>query len=77
MNICEKRLKKVQMLAHEIMDEMNFSHATVEAETLKIVVDHLSRAVGDLADPSGHYSLEYIEEKVSHAHALLESKKGV
>lgn len=63
------------MLAQEIMDEMNFSHASVETDTLKIVVDHLSRAVGDLVDPSGHYSLEYIEEKVNLAHSMLEIKK--
>ncbi|WP_406564920.1 hypothetical protein [Bacillus alkalisoli] len=63
------------MMAHEIMDEMNFNNNTIETDALKVVVDNLSRAIGDLADPSGHYSLEYIEEKVGKAHSLLAIKK--
>lgn len=48
------RLRKVQMLAHEIMDEINLRKKERATETLNLVIDTLSRAVGDLTDPSGH-----------------------
>lgn len=71
------RLRKVQMLAHEIMDEINLRKKERATETLNLVIDTLSRAVGDLTDPSGHYSLDYLEEKVGNAHSLLFKKKKV
>ncbi len=40
-------------------------------ETLQKVIDHLSGAIGDLVDPSGTYSLDYLERKVHTAHYLL------
>jgi hypothetical protein len=44
-------------------------------ELLTMVIDNLSRAVGDLTDPSGNYSLRYLEEKVGNAHSLLVKRK--
>jgi hypothetical protein len=67
----EIRLRKVQHLAHEIMDEMNRGNEPKQCETLNLVIDNLSRAIGDLADPSGNYSLEYVEGKVGNAHYQL------
>ena len=55
------RLRKIQRLAHEIMDEMNFREEQRQCEELRLVIDNLSRAIGDLADPFGDYSLNYIE----------------
>ncbi|MCG7337601.1 hypothetical protein MHZ95_20370 [Sporosarcina sp. ACRSM] len=74
----EKRLRRVQRLAHEIMDEMNRAKEPRPCETLNLVIDNLSRAVGDITDPSGNYSLRYLEEKVENAHSLLfqNSKRG-
>nr|WP_163099683.1 hypothetical protein [Peribacillus alkalitolerans] len=69
------RLRRIQRLAHEIMDEVNFKNEQRPAETLNLVIDNLSRAIGDLADPSGNYSLDYLEEKVANAHSLLFEKK--
>jgi hypothetical protein len=71
------RLRRIQRLAHEIMDEVNFKNEKRSVETLNLVIDNLSRAIGDLADPSGNYSLEYLEEKVGNAHALLFEKKKI
>ncbi|MFC0274014.1 hypothetical protein ACFFIX_21910 [Metabacillus herbersteinensis] len=68
------RLRKVQHMAHQIMDEMNFNQELRESDTLRLVIDSLSRAVGDLADPSGNYSLNYLEEKVGNAHSLIFNK---
>ncbi|MBK3493806.1 hypothetical protein JFL43_02815 [Viridibacillus sp. YIM B01967] len=65
------RLRKIQHLAFEIMDEMNASKDLKQLDTLSPVIDNLSRAIGDLTDPLGNYSLDYIEEKVSNAHHLL------
>ena len=67
----EMRLRRIQHLAHEIMDEMNRGIEQRQFETLNLAIDNLSRAVGDLADPFGNYSLEYIEGKVGNAHYLL------
>ena len=63
----EVRLRRIQQLAHE----MNRGNEPRQFETLNLAVDNLSRALGDLADPSGNYSLDYIEEKLGKAHYLL------
>ncbi|MGM0836507.1 MAG: group-specific protein [Bacillota bacterium] len=68
------RLRKVQNLAQEIMDEVNRTKDGRDAELLNLVIDNLSRAVVDATDPSGHYSLEYLENKVGKAHSLLFKK---
>jgi hypothetical protein len=67
----EMRLRRIQYLAHDIMDEMNGRKELRQFDTLSLVIDNLSRAIGDLADPLGDYSLDYIEEKVINAHYLL------
>lgn len=72
-----KRLRKIQHLAHEIMDEMNAGKELNELETLIPVIDNLSRAIGDLTDAFGNYSLDYVEEKVKNAHTLLFKKDKV
>lgn len=59
----EIRLRRIQRLAHEIMDEMNRGHEPRQSETLHRTIDNLARTIGDLADPFGHYSLDYIEKK--------------
>jgi hypothetical protein len=64
----QKRLYHVQNLAFEIMDEMNTGSELERKVDLKHVVDHLSRAIGSLADPSGTFSLDYVEEKIAAAH---------
>jgi hypothetical protein len=69
------RLRKIQRLAHEIMDEVNLREVQIPPELLTMVIDNLSRAVGDLTDPSGNYSLSYLEEKVGNAHSLLVKRK--
>lgn len=75
MNSNRLRLRKIQMLAHEIMDEVNLRQEHRPTENLTLIIDNLSRAVGDLSDPSGNYSLDYLEEKVGNAHTLLFGKK--
>ena len=45
------------------MDEINLRKKERATETLDLVIDNLSRAVGDLTDPSGNYSLDYLEKK--------------
>lgn len=67
----QMRLKRIQHLAYEIMDKMNLEGEHTEYSISKIVIDNLSRAIGNLADPLGNYSLEYLEEKVENAHYLL------
>lgn len=67
----EMRLRRIQHLAYEIMDEMNLKKELRQFDTLRFVIDNLSRAIGDLSDPLGDYSLDYIEEKVGKAHYLL------
>ncbi|GLB61669.1 hypothetical protein [Cytobacillus sp. NCCP-133] len=62
------RLRRVQNLAHDIMVEMNSADKQKENESYRMVIDHLSRAIGELSDPSGDYSLDYVEEKVGTAH---------
>ena len=64
----EMRLRKIQHLAHEIMDEMNSRKVLSESDRSGLVIDNLSRAIGDLTDPYGNYSLDYIEEKINNAH---------
>ncbi|WP_175990390.1 hypothetical protein [Bacillus sp. Marseille-Q1617] len=64
----QRRLYHVQNLAFEIMDEMNADSELGNKVNLKHVVDHLSRAIGSLADPSGTFSLDYVEEKIAAAH---------
>ncbi|MCH1625283.1 hypothetical protein [Fredinandcohnia quinoae] len=59
------------------MDEMNAKKERKPTEVLTVVIDNLSRAVGDLSDPSGNYSLDYVEEKIENAHTLLFEKKKV
>ncbi|MED4534690.1 group-specific protein [Metabacillus fastidiosus] len=71
------RLRRIQRMAHEIMDEMHFNKEQRETEKLNLIIDNLSRAVGDLTDPSGNYSLDYLEEKVKSAHFLLFKNKKV
>lgn len=67
----EVRLRHIQHLAYEIMDEMNLREEQRQNEELRRVIDNLSRAVGDLADPFGDFSLDYLEEKLGNAHYLL------
>lgn len=71
------RLRKVQQLAYEIMDEMNKGKELTQLEILIPIIDNLSRAIGDLTDLYGKYSLDYVEEKVTNAHALLFQKEKV
>lgn len=71
----EMRLRKIQQLAHEIMYEIN-AKKELEHDSLRVMIDNLSRAIGDLSDPLGNYSINYIEEKVSNAHyTLFKNKK--
>ena len=70
----EMRLQRIQHLAHEIMDEINLTEEQRHSEELIIVIDNLSRAIGELADPCGYYSLDYIEEKVEKSHFTLIKK---
>lgn len=62
------RLRRIQNLAHDIMVEMNSMEDQKKNESYRMVIDHLSRAIGELSDPSGDYSLDYVEEKVGTAH---------
>ncbi|MGE7109807.1 group-specific protein [Lysinibacillus sp. NPDC047702] len=71
------RLRRVQHLAYEIMDEMNKGKELTQLEILIPIIDNLSRAIGDLTDSYGKYSLDYVEEKVKNAHALLFQKEKV
>lgn len=71
------RLRKVQQHAYEIMDEMNKGKELTQLEILIPIIDNLSRAIGDLTDLYGKYSLDYVEEKVKNAHALLFQKEKV
>ncbi|TMU84442.1 hypothetical protein FGG79_16265 [Bacillus sp. BHET2] len=67
----QRRLYHVQNLAFEIMDQMNRDNELKRTDHLKHVIDNLSRAIGSLTDPSGTFSLEYVEEKIAIAHYLL------
>jgi hypothetical protein len=71
----ELRLRRIQHLAYEIMDEMNLREEQRQNEELRLVIDNLSRAIGDLADPLGDYSLDYLEDKLGNAHYLLFKNK--
>lgn len=71
------RLRTIQHLAYEIMDEMNKGKELTQLEILIPIIDNLSRAIGDLTDSYGKYSLDYVEEKVKNAHAILFQKEKV
>ncbi|MBX9974633.1 hypothetical protein [Cytobacillus firmus] len=60
------RLRRIQSLAHDIMVEMNSKED--QDDSYRTVIDHLSRAIGELSDPSGDFSLDYVEEKIGTAH---------
>ncbi|PWW29001.1 hypothetical protein DFO73_105239 [Cytobacillus oceanisediminis] len=62
------RLRRIQNLAYDIMAEMNSKEELKKSDSYRSVIDHLSRAIGELSDPSGDYSLDYVEEKVGTAH---------
>ena len=59
----ELRLRRVQYLICDIMDEMNTESEKKNLEILQQVIDHLSGAIGDLVDPSSSYSIDYLERK--------------
>jgi len=42
-----------------------------EHKEFMIVIDNLSRAIGELADPYGCYSLDYIEDKLEKSHSIM------
>lgn len=67
----QRRLYHVQNLAFEIMDQMNTDNEWKRTDQLKHVIDHLSRAIGSLTDPSGTFSIDYVEEKIATAHYIL------
>lgn len=67
----ELRLRRVQYLICDIMDEMNAESEKKNLEILQQVIDHLSGAIGDLVDLSSSYSIDYLERKVHTAHYLL------
>ncbi|MDA2631800.1 hypothetical protein PDQ38_21685 [Bacillus cereus] len=67
----ELRLRRVQYLICDIMDEINAESEKNNLEILQQVIDHLSGAIGDLVDPSSTYSIDYLERKVHTAHYLL------
>ncbi|MDF2036968.1 hypothetical protein P2R12_08270 [Cytobacillus oceanisediminis] len=62
------RLRRIQSLAHDIMVEMNSKEDHKKNDSYRTVIDDLSRAIGELSDPSGDYSLDYVEEKIGTAH---------
>jgi hypothetical protein len=66
-----KRLNRIQNLAHEITDEMNKKACLKDCPHAPQVIDLLSRAIGSLSDPTGHVSLDYVEEKITKTHYLL------
>ena len=72
----ELRLRRVQYLICDIMDEMNTESEKKNLEILQQVIDHLSGAIGDLVDPSSSYSIDYLERKVHTAHYLLFKMSG-
>ena len=50
----EIRLRRIQHLAHEMMNEMNRGDDVKrQCEPLHLAIDNLSRAIVDLADPHG------------------------
>lgn len=71
----QMQLQRIQHLAHEIMDKMNKDSEYTDCATSKIVIDNLSRALGNLTDPFGNYSIEYVEEKIEKAYYLLFKNK--
>jgi len=56
---------------------MHKENDRTEMHKLIPIIDNLSRAIGDLTDSVGKYSLDYVEEKVKNAHALLFNKEKV
>lgn len=71
----QMQLQRIQHLAHEIMDKMNKDSENPDCSTSKVVIDNLSRALGNLTDPFGNYSIEYVEEKIEKAYYLLFKNK--
>ncbi|MEK5233760.1 group-specific protein [Lysinibacillus sp. FSL K6-0232] len=71
------RLRNIQRLAYEITDEMHKDRYRTDMHKLIPIIDNLARAISDLTDSTGQYSLDYVEEKVKNAHALLFSKEKV
>ncbi|WP_270179777.1 hypothetical protein [Alkalihalobacillus sp. CinArs1] len=65
------RLNRIQHLAYDIMDEMNKEGSSQDCSHSNQVIDLLSRAIGNLTDPNGSFSIDYVEEKVATAHYLL------
>ena len=65
------RLNRIQHLAYDIMDEMNKEGSSQDCSHSNKVIDLLSRAIGNLTDPTGSFSIDYVEEKVATAHYLL------
>lgn len=65
------RLNRIQHLAYDIMEEMNKEGSSQDCSHSNQVIDLLSRAIGNLTDPSGSFSIDYVEEKVATAHFLL------
>jgi hypothetical protein len=71
----EVRLQKIQHLAHEIMYEINSLEDQRQFEDLRVVVDNLSRAIGEFADPYGCFSLDYIEDKLEKSHSIIKKHR--
>ncbi|MFC5559891.1 hypothetical protein ACFPN4_12470 [Ureibacillus thermophilus] len=71
----EMRLARIQRLAHEIMYEIHSMEEETEHKEFRVVIDNLSRAIGELADPYGCYSLDYIEDKLEKSHSIMKMPK--
>ncbi|WP_425454696.1 hypothetical protein [Falsibacillus pallidus] len=53
------------------MEKMNADSKEQDMEHMQKIIDYLSRAIGSLTDPTGKFSIDYVEEKVASAHYLL------
>lgn len=71
----EARLRDIQAMAYHVMDDIHLNETARNEKELKTAVDHLSRAVGMLSDPSRNVSLDYVEDKVTLAYGLIVKKK--
>ncbi len=67
----QRRLHHIQNLAYDIMEKMNTEKKDQDMEHMQKIIDYLSRAIGSLTDPTGKFSIDYVEEKVASAHYLL------
>lgn len=65
------RLNRIQHLAYDIMDEMDHKDRVSGCSNSLQIIDLLACAIGNLTDPSGPFSIDYVEEKVATAHYLL------